>query len=64
MPYFSVPMLLFVVWILCHELRIYLGKISFISSCGKPILTLKISATNFSRFQYFADFDFEIALLG
>ena len=34
------------------------------SSGDKPILTLKISVTNFSRFQYFADFDIRIVLLG
>ena len=33
------------------------------SSGDKPILTLKISVTNFCRFWYFADFDVKIALL-
>ena len=39
-------------------------KISFLSSGDKPILTLKISAKNFCRFHYFADFDTIILLLG
>ena len=39
-------------------------KISFVSSVDQPILTLKISVTNFCRFRYFADFDIEILLLG
>ena len=33
------------------------SKISFMSSSEKPILSLKISVTNFSRFSYFEDFD-------
>ena len=33
-------------------------------SGDKPILTLKISVKDFGRFQYFADFDIEIVLLG
>ena len=40
------------------------SKIWFMSSGDKPILALKISVTNFSRFQYFADFDIRIVLLG
>ena len=32
-------------------------------SGDKPILTLKISVTNFFKFQYFADFDIKIVLL-
>ena len=40
------------------------SKISFMSSGDKPILTLKISVTNFCRFRYFADFDIRILLLG
>ena len=39
-------------------------KISFMSSGDQPILTLKISVTNFCRFQYFADSDAKILLLG
>ena len=34
------------------------------SSGDKPVLILKISVTNFCRFQYFADFNFKIVLLG
>ena len=33
------------------------------SSGDKPVLTLKISVTNFTRFRYFADFDIKIVLL-
>ena len=40
------------------------SKISFMSSGDKPILTLKISVTNFFRFQYFTDFDIRIVLFG
>ena len=36
------------------------SKISVMSSGNKPILTLKISVANFSRFRYFADFDIRI----
>ena len=39
-------------------------KISFTSSGDQPILTLKISVTNFSRCRYFTDFDIKILLLG
>ena len=39
-------------------------KISVMSSGDKPILTLKISFSNFFRFQYFADFGIKIVLLG
>ena len=39
-------------------------KISFMSSGDQPILTLKISITNFFRFRYFSDFDIKILLLG
>ena len=34
------------------------------SSGDKPSLTFKIKVTKFCRFDYFADFDFEIVLLG
>ena len=34
------------------------------NSGDKPILTLKISVTNFYRFRYFADFDIRIVFLG
>ena len=46
------------------------SKISFMSSGDKPILitnyiyNYKISITNFSRFQYFTDFDIRIILFG
>ena len=40
------------------------SKISLMSSVHKPILTLKISVTNFCRLEYFADFDIKIILLG
>ena len=40
------------------------SKNLFISSGDKPILTLKISVTNFFRFRYFADFDIKIVFLG
>ena len=33
------------------------------SSGDQPILTWKISVTNFCRLQYFADFDIKIVLL-
>ena len=39
------------------------SKIYLMSSGDKPVLTLKISITNFFRFQYFADFNIKIALL-
>ena len=39
-------------------------KITFMSSGDKPILTLKISVSNFCIFRYFADFDFKIVVLG
>ena len=73
MPYFSV----FLCYILlfgssglnCEFIRREYGfsinsKISFMNSGDKPILTLKISVTNFCRFRYLADFDFRIVLLG
>ena len=40
------------------------SNILFMSSGEKQILTLKISVKNFDIFPYFADFDFEIVLLG
>ena len=61
----------FVNWILWPELRIYLQgvwffdkilKVSYINSGDNPVLTLKISVTNFSRFRYFEDFDIKIVL--
>ena len=71
MSYFSVFMSYFVVWILWPVLQIYSQgvwflinpKVSFMNPGDKPILTLKISVTNFCRFRYFADFDFKIVLL-
>ena len=72
MPYFSVSMSYFIVWILWLELEFIPrdygfsinSKISFMNSGDKPILTLKISVTNFYRFRYFADFDIRIVFLG
>ena len=40
------------------------SEISFISLGDEPILTLKISVTNFRRFRYFADFDIKILPAG
>ena len=60
----------FVVWILnCEFIRRECGfsinlKISLVSSSNKLILIMKISATNFWRFRYFADFDIKIVFWG
>ena len=40
------------------------SNITFMGSGDKPILILKMLVKNFCRFQYFADFDFKIVLLG
>ena len=40
------------------------SKILTMSSAEKPILTLKPSVTNFSRFQCFEDFDIKFLLSG
>ena len=40
------------------------SKIPFTSPGDKPILTLKITFTNFCRFRYFTDFDIKIVLSG
>ena len=40
------------------------SKISLVSSGNELILIMKISATNFCRFRYFADFDIQIVLFG
>ena len=45
------------IWILINL------KISFMSSSDHPILTMKISVTNFCKFRYFADFDTKNFLL-
>ena len=39
------------------------SKTSFMSSGDKPILTLKISVTNFCKFQYTADLDIKVVVL-
>ena len=39
------------------------SNISFLISCDKPILTLKISIKVFCRLRYFADFDIKVVLL-
>ena len=39
-------------------------KISFMSSGGQPILTLKISVANIYRFRYFSGFEIKILVLG
>ena len=39
------------------------SKKTFTSSGVKPILNLKISVTNFGRFQYFADINIKIELI-
>ena len=49
---------------ICREYGLSINlKISFLSSSDQPILTLKISVKNFSRFRYFANFDIKILLL-
>ena len=61
MLYFSISMSYFVVWILNYEfIRRECGfsinsKISLVNSGNKLILIMKIPATDFWRFRYFAD---------
>ena len=73
MPYFSMFLCYILMFgssglnceLFCGEYGFSINlKISFMSSGDQPVLTLKISVTNFCRFRYFEDFDINILLLG
>ena len=57
-------MLYFDVWMFCNILISLNLKISFMSLGDQPILTLRISVTNFLQISIVSDFDIKILHLG